>query len=355
MLSVLVENFEKNFIDKNDNKTIARYLDEELLSLSNAEHLQKMVIGKPTFAWDFDSLYSGFIDLTEPFMKAPAQISHLYLHTLRELDCYKIEYIRAIVLLEYFYYSVLIDDYFNFHPEFTKHDPNFTHASRLTQLKYAGKYLSNYPRYLLIQNVFKADDETLCALHKWLSDLFIAWGIGSGVFIKWSHSCFKKMTSLDHYFQNSINILTIYILSPIILAAILAKTSPDIIMSLKKAFSYLTLFTKIRVEKRILTGQLDPRVDPNFESSLIPILFQGFGFLKKDLQIDQKMFSNVRFPDVRTLTKEIYENVMKNCDPKTIDDLEKLEKRYFLLFLTEIERADLCRKITGTFRTSFNM
>jgi len=353
MLNILIENFDENFLRNDDKEIIEKCLSDELKLLTDIRHLETNVIGKADFQWDYNAIHEGFTQLVRPFMRNNSWTSALFLHALRDLDNYKPEYIKAIVLLEYSYYGTLINDFYNFHQEFTKVNQDLNQSSKLTQLKYAGQYLNAYPRYLLIENKLEVDKETLFNLHKWVSNIYIILGVSRGLFVKWSHSCFNNLR-IETYFQNVINYLSNYILYPMILAAILSKVPVDKIHSLKKAFSYLTLFAKLRCEKRVFTNEFHADVDTYEENSLIPITFQGVVFIKKKLKIDPNLFSGSRYPYIRKLSNEISQLASKEIDSEMVREIENLERKYFDLFLSELNKIGLFKNFSINLRQCFN-
>jgi hypothetical protein len=354
MLNILIEDFEKNFFRDDDKAVIDRCLYDEFKCLSDFEHLENNVINKADFQWDYNAIGEGFIELVTPFMKKQSYIANLFLHALRDLDNYRPEYIKAIIILEYTHYASLINDFYNFHEEFTKVNQDPRKCSKLTQLRYAAQYLNNYPRYLLIKNKFGVDDETIFNLHRWILNNHIILGISRGLFVKWSHSYFNNLT-VDNYFQNSINGLCIDILYPVIMASIFSKVPSDKMHSLKKAFSYLTLVTKLRCEKRVYLNSFDGEVEEQREGALLPIRFQGFAFITKGLKVDPSRFSEVRFPNIRDLHEEISQPISKENDPKLVQEIEDLEKKYFDLFLSEIEKVNMLNNTAALFEKCFKI
>lgn len=352
MLTIFIENFEKNFFIDTDNKIINACLHNEFKALSDPNHLEKNVIGKPRFEWDFNAIEEGFIQIVSPFMKYQSGIPNLFFHALRDLDAFKQSYIRAIIILEYTHYACLINDYYNFHEEFIKWVQDPRKCSKLTQLRYAAQYLNNYPRYLLIENVFDADTETIFYLHKWILNNYVAWGISRGVFIKWSHSLFNALT-IPNYFQNSINTLCIEILYPVIMAAILSKVPNNTMHTVKKAFSYLALVTKLRCEKRAYCNTCYPEIDTYRESSLLPVTFQGFALIKSELKVDPSKYADVRFPYIKNLHNTITTQLSKEFNPKIVSEIESLEDRYFYLFYTELKKAGVFNNIAALFEKTF--
>ena len=354
MLNILIENFEENFLRDDDKEVINKCLNNEFKALKDTEYLEEEVIGKAEFQWDFDAVGKGFIELVAPFMREQSAIPNLFLHALRDLDSYKPEYVKAIVILEYTYGASLIIDFYNFHEEFTKIDQNPKEHAKLTQLRYAAQYLNNYPRYLLVKNKFGVDKETIFNLHKWLLNIRVTLGISRGTFVKWSQSCFNSMT-LDNYFQNSISTLCLYILYPVVMASIFSKVPKDTMRSVKKAFSYLTLVSKLRYEKRVYLNSFNPELDEGRMSSLLPVAFQGFAFITQGLKIESGKFSDLKFPGIKRLNNEVTQLLSEKNDPHLVQDIEKLEKMYFDLFLSELGKVNMFSNTAALFERCFSI
>lgn len=334
MLNILVENFEDNLVRSDDRSIVDECLAVERSALMDVEHLESEVIGKADLQWDYDALGAGFSELIEPFMEEQSGIPFLFLRALRELDSYRPEYFRAMVLLEYFYYGTLINDFYNLHDHFAEADLDLRECARLTQLRYAATYLGNYPRYLLVGNKLGVDAEVLFELHRWVSGTYVTLGISRGVFVKWSRSCFANL-NLEHYFQNAINFLCVYLLYPVVFAAILSKMPKDQIRSLKRALSHLTLFVKFRCEKRAILGELDGRVDPYHESSLMQATFPGVALVQEGLAVEAAPSTGLRYPRIKALCGELLGLARREACPRVVAGIEKLEQEHFGLFLAE--------------------
>ncbi len=352
MLTIVLERFENFFITDEGRHAIDDCLFDEFNLLTDSAHLEKNVIGQPDFAWDYTALDEGFLQLVTPFMQRQSGIPHLFLHVLHELDAYRPEYLKAAVILEYTHYASLINDYYNFHDEFIQHDQNARKSQKLTQLRYAAQYLNNYPRYLLLQNSFNVDTQTIFSLHRWIINTFTVLGISRGLFIKWSHACFSSV-QLEHYLQNAINSLCVEIIYPVIMACIFAKIPQDTLVQLKKAFGYLSLALKLRCETKAYLGAYGGSIDTYHESALLPLTFQGVGFIQNNLSIDAGGFSHTRFPDIRGLHHQVCLAVAEAGGSRFMDELKTMENTYIELFLAELGRAQILSVTAALFKKCF--
>jgi len=328
MLNLLLEGFDEQFCLAEDAQRIRSRLQDEKTRLMDPGHLQREVIGDPRWAWDFESLDEGFLQLVGPFMEREAGISHLYLQGLREFGDFRPEHEHVIILLEYLHYSSLIEDYYNFNETFAKPELDPRRCSRLTQVKFAGQYMAVYPYHLIIRNTLKADERTLIRVHRWLKNTCIRWGSSRGVLLKWLGTRFSGVQR-DHYFQNSINAVCTYFLFPIITGAIMAGQTEDTVRQLKEAVSWLTLSVKLRCERRAILGQLDPALGPHHEKALLPITLPGTLFLQKGLSFQDSGDCQATMAAVH---EEMLAQVQSGLAQTDLAELEEQERRFFTEF-----------------------
>ncbi|MCK5312990.1 MAG: hypothetical protein KAJ62_12815 [Desulfobacteraceae bacterium] len=354
MLSILIENFDENFIVSNnkDNQMVDNCLKNELEKLSDIEHLETNVIGVPSLQWDYRVLDNGFLNLMKPYMQSESYMPHFFLQLFKDFGCSPDKYIKAFILLEYSYYSLGVVDSFNFHKEFTKTEEDLLKCAELTQVRYAGQYLANYPRYILINNVFKVDENTSVELHKLLANIQIATGMGRGVFLKWSNNYFDNLL-IDNYLQNSINILNNYFLFPVLLSALLIGIPEEKILSLRHAFSALTLFSKLRLEKNICKTGVIPEVDQAYNDSLLLLTFPGVALINEKLKLKREQGQGRKFPWIPGMHEDILQMMTQKSLGDTIAEIEILENRYFDIFLTEINKTGLFATTIELLRQSY--
>ncbi len=328
MLNLLIEGFDEQVCLAEDAQRIRSRLHDEKARLMDPGHLQREVIGEPRWAWDFESLEEGFLQLVGPFMEREAGTSHLYLQALREFGDFRPEHEHVIILLEYSHYASLIEDYYNFNETFAEPELDPRRCSRLTQVKFAGQYLTLYPRHLIIRNTLKADELTLIRTHRWLKNTYITWGISRGVLLKWLGARFRDVQR-DHYFQNSINALCTYFLSPIIMGAIMAGQAEETVRQLKEAVSWLTLSVKLRCERRAILGQLAPALGPYHQKALLPITLPGTLFLQKGLALQG---CGDRPATMAAVHEEMLAQVQGALTQTDLAELEEQEHRFFTEF-----------------------
>jgi len=337
VLDLLIQGFREQFCLDEDGRRIRDRLREEHARLLDADYLQSEVIGQSRWAWDFESLSEGFSELVGPFMDRDSGISHIYLQALREFGDFRPEHENIIVILEYAYFASLIEDYYSFHDAFCEPDPAPRRCSRLTQVKFAGQYLGLYPRHLLIRNALKVDENTLIRTHRWIKNIYITWGISRGVLLKWIGARMNRV-SQEQYFQNSINALCTYFLSPIIMGAIIAGWDEGRVQQLKEAVSWLTLSIKLRCERRAILGQLVPDLDEYHRKALLPITLPGTSFLQRDLGWPEAGNGLVT---LAALHQQMLAKVRSGWMPADLAWLEDQEHRFFGLF------TDRMRQIGG--------
>ena len=352
MLNRLIENFEPVFLHEQDRSAVEICLAEEGVALMNPKHLVSQVIDPGEFDWDFASLDEGFMRLVGPFMTEPSWTSVLFLQSLREFGRDPGPYLKAIIFLEYAYYSSLINDFYNFHEVFTAAEPDRRIAARLTQLRYAGQYLSKYPAYLLINNTFGIDEDIQSAIHQWLANVYVALGIGRGTMMKWTHRLYDGVT-LEAYRQNSINGLCLYLLFPVVLAAIFAGVREETRQDLKKALNHLTLCMKLRMEKRLYDGQVDLDVSRELSGSWIPIVTEGTAFLTQELCLDPAELAGSRFPDVRAVNMAISQAVRQQRDAAASSRIEQMAREHFDRFREIVSGLGLLADMSRRFERCF--
>jgi len=332
MLDLLVDGFNERICLAEDSKRIRSRLQEEKSRLMDPGYLQGEVIGEPRWAWDFESLDAGFMDLVGPFMAREAGTSHLYLQALREFGGGRPEHENVIVLLEYSHYASMIEDYYNLNETFAESTLDPRRCSLLTQVKFAGQYMLLYPRHLLIRNALKADERTLIRVHRWLKNTYITRGISGGIMLKWLDARFNGVQE-DHYLQNSINGLCTYFISPIVMAAIMAGTSEETVGQLKEALSWFTLSVKLRCERRTLMGQLGLDLGPYHEKALLSATLPGTLFLQKGLRLGQDVAATMT-----AVHGEMMKQVQEGLTEMDLSRLAEQERGYFTRFMDQMKQ-----------------
>ncbi len=354
MLNVLVENFEQNFLNAADNEVVERCLKKEREALSDIAHLEAEVIGEAPFEWDYNVLQEGFMDLAAPFMQEKSGAALLFLRALREFGVEKPDYLKGLLILEYSYFSILINDYYAYHELFTEADPDIAECGKLTQLRYVSQYITQYPRYLLVRNKLNVGQEVLFKLNRLVSNMAVTANMARGRFLHWSRACFAGV-ALPDYLQNSIDICCIYLLFPVLFAANLANVPDETMHALKKALSYLTLFAKLRCERRALAEPLETAIAPYARSTLLPMLLPGFLLLRNGLGVNPGLFTDRKYPDMRRLAEEITCRVRPLLTKQLSSQIKQEEEEYFERFLTGMDAAGVCEGLTSTFRACYNL
>lgn len=335
MLNCLIEGFDDQVSFAEDAQTIQSRLRVEQSRLMDPAHLQNEVIGAPRWAWDFESIEVGFHQLVAPFMAREAGSTHLYLQALREFGGGQPEDDHLIILLEYLHYATLIEDYYNFNETFAEPELDPRRCSLLTQVKFAGQYLSLYPRYLIIRNAVKADERHLIQIHRWLKGTCITWGGSRGVLLRWLDSRFSGVQR-DHYLQNAIDSQCNYFLSPIVFAAIVTGQGDDAIRQLKEAVSWLTLSIKLRCERRCVQDEVDQDLGSHHEKALLPSTLPGYLFIKKGLNLRERGDGPAT---MRTVHDEMLAEVKSSLTETDLAELQEQERLSFAEFSSRMRQA----------------
>ncbi len=310
MLALLLGPSYDHLHQTGDKAIIAETLDKEMLLLNDIGYLEKNVIGSPgEFEWEPNVLQEGFLRIVSPFMVDRAQISGLFFYAMRQLGLDPLEYRRAVIMIEYSYYSAIINDYHTFHDEFSNIGEDFTIAQRLTQIQYTGQFLAHYPRHFLINNIFGLSHGVICEIHRWITNIYICLGMGRGVFVKWSQRLFRGIAP-QHYFQNCIDIACIYILFPVILASLFAGVRDKQLRLLKEALAWFTLWARLRLEEQVYLGAIRVASDCNaIASSTIPFQFQGLAFIRSKIDLSSADLTPARYPRAGELVQLVAKHV----------------------------------------------
>lgn len=236
-----------------DATAMDRAIEEERERIVDPGHLVAEVVGDTEFAWDFRCLDAGFIDLIEPYWRVPSGVRHLLASTLEALDEDPQALREAVCLVEFVHMGVMINDEYCCHSELSRQHPDRRLVHALTQLRYAGQFLTVYPRYLLARNRFALDDEIQIRLHKLLSDMVVMQSMGRGVFLKWMYRGFGDIEPA-WLLQHSANMLANYVNLPVLLGAVLAGQSRDTLDALKPALNHLAVALKLDMERNAAHG-----------------------------------------------------------------------------------------------------
>ena len=356
MLNLIIEDFDTVFEKSGTpfRERVVACLDAELKLLADVDHLEANVIGKPLYQWDYRAIDEGLLDLMKPFMVSASDIPVFFMHLLDDLGCDPGLYEKASILLEYTYYATGVIDLFNFHDVFTRKETDLLKYSELTQLRYAVQYLMQYPRYLIMNDEFNLDDRTNIALHRLYANVSVAMGTGRGVFLKWSNEYYSNLAEA-HYFQNAVDNLNNYLVCPAVLAGCFANVSYEVLSRFKKGFAALTLFAKLRQEKNICKTKKIPVVDDPYTDTSILLTFPGMALLTEPLEIDQHQFSHLKFPFVPRMHQDLLEMMVDRSMDQTIERIENMERKYFKIFLDEIEQTGLLETTVGCLRQCYGM
>jgi hypothetical protein len=240
--------------------------------MNDPEYLQSDVIGTGEFDWDFRCLDEGFLALVGPYLEQHSGVSPLFLSVLRELGADTDQYRDACLFIEFGHFATLINDYYMFHPDLTAEGIAPRRVSLLTQLRYAGQYLSMYPRYLLVSNRFDLSDRQQIDLHEALAGSVVVQGASRGVIHKRSGAD-AKTQSREWYLQYCINTIHSYVVFPVVLAAILAGLDRNATGTLRVALGHLALAMKLAIERNSVAhdGPLNERSNPRSTADILSL------------------------------------------------------------------------------------
>ncbi len=356
MLQHLIENFTREFIEsfRDDEQAVLDCLAKEKQKLSDIEHLERNVIGKALLEWDYRAIDDGFLNLMDRFMKSQSYTPLLFISVLRELGCDPARYIKASMLLEYSYYAICVIDYFDFHKVFTEKERNLLKYAELTQDRYAAQYLIQYPRYMVINNTFELGARQNIELHKHYAAVGVTTGTGRGVFLKWANSYFKGIKK-EKYYQNCVHLLNNFFLFPVTLAAIFAKVSDEDRQRLENGFSALTVFAKLRLEKRVYLGEKVETEDDACSDLMQLLTFPGMALVTGELEIDPSVCENGRYPWVTGMNAELMEQVATKRPEKALKEIEKAETELFGTFMREVGKTGLLGETVERLRKCYSM
>jgi len=221
--------------------------------LTDSDYLVTHVIGKAEFDWDFRCLGEGFMDLASPYVAQSSGVAALFDSSLDALDAYSGNNPAAVLFVEFGHYATLINDFYTFHPLFLQDEVPPRDASQLTQLRYAGQFLNNYPRYLLVQDRFGLSDERQIQLHETLAGITVSMGMARGTLLNWLTAGIGEV-SIDKYLQNAVCSIENYVAVPVLTALILADADSATVRQARRALQFLCLAMKLQIERDALVS-----------------------------------------------------------------------------------------------------
>lgn len=351
MLQLLLDGFEAEFLDPNAKRTVLNVLDGEQRNLRDSRFLRDRVLGTAEFDWDFDALEAGFYSLVSPFMQRPSWTSVLFLCALSELYGDAHRFHQAAILLEFPYYASLINDHFNFNPIFAgSAKPGIEEVEPLTQLRYAGQYLSKYPAYLLIRNEFGLSDACLLRLHQWFAHAYVTLGISRGVLLKWHARGFRGL-DVETVLQNAVHALSNYLILPVVLAALFADLDAQRIPALKRALAHLTLAAKLRFEARLYRGGVPP-VPQALAAGFVPLILPSHG-LAAALAAQTPVRRTTGAPGIAETARSLVDVLTRKTPCGLLADTRKVEQRHVRAFRRHMQDADVLPAMTARFERCF--
>ena len=292
MISELLSPY-RNWCQNQSNTTeLQQIIELEISRLGDTDYLQRKVIGKGEFDWDFRCLNEGFLKLVKPYLAQSSGVLALFLSVLQELGADTDRNREACLFIEFGHFATLINDHYIFHPDLTDDLIAPRRVSLLTQLRYAGQYLSMYPRYLLVSDRFTLSDRQQIDLHEALAGSVVVQGASRGVILKWSESKATPPSS-EQYLQNCINTIHSYVAFPVILAAITAGLERNAAGILRVALGHLALAMKLAIERNSLYqhGSVTERSSPRSTVDLLS--FPGLHALSKNKGAETELYDDI--------------------------------------------------------------
>jgi hypothetical protein len=293
--------FHRSYVERADVSSVATGLEAERKRLADPAHLEENVLGTTEFEWDFEPIFPGFLDVVAPFIAEPCGAGALFLALLRELGGDRAGPRRAIALLEYAHQATRISDHFSYHDEFAELRPDQAIAERLVQLRYGAQWLNNYPRYLITTNALDVAPAARIAVHRWGHQSFTATGMSRALFLRLAQRGLHGLQR-SAWLASAPHALCELVVSPAVMAAILAGRDDADVIALKEAFSHLAVAVKADLEAGALAGS--PQAFLAMPAVEVSLRFPGFALaVAPDVlsRVDVGAVSGSRFTKVRSI------------------------------------------------------
>ncbi len=335
MIAELLIHYRHWCLSQDSTATLADIVLREQALLDQPDYLVSDVIGRGEFDWDFRCLNDGFLQLVLPYMEQSSGSAPLFLSVLSDLKASSPTNEQAILLVEFGHFAALINDYYSFHEDLVADDVSPGRVSLLTQLRYAGQYLSNYPRYLLVRNRFQLGDRQQIDLHQALAGVVVTYGISRGVTLKWIERKYESV-SREQYLQNGINAVHSYVILPVVLAMVLAGVDKKTINEVRGALGYLALAMKLAMERATLTGDGISKLSAAARTTATALSFPGLPF------VDQRRPFDVA-PSMDDLFNAAQESLLPNAD-EVINNYNKEIRVFLTLFEQQLTHGSILKR-----------
>ncbi len=321
-----------------DRRFVAERIALERARLVDPEHLVRCALRESEFDWDFEPIGPGFLDLATPFLAEPSGAAALFHACLREYGIEESGARHAAVIVEFVHFATRMSDHFNYHDAFAETTPVPAIAERLVQVRYAAQWLNNYPRWLIVSNAFETSPAARIAIHGWGHQSFTTTGISRACFVSYAHRRFRGVTTAN-WLALAQGLLCELVISPAVMATMLAERSPAELAAVKRAFSHLAVALKARLERRSL-ARPSVAADPPELDYLVPMRFPGVAVTRARPEIDPALVSGSRFPFIRkTCAALAGADVVRAGSDETAAELRRLEKEHAGRFLDELRSA----------------
>jgi hypothetical protein len=325
-----------SYVTAADRAFVAARIGEERARLCDPAHLVARVIGQTEFEWDFEPIGPGFLDIAEPFLTTPSGAGAVFHAMLREFGIERSGARHAAVILEFVHYSTRMNDHFNYHDAFAETTPDPPTAERLVQLRYGAQWLNNYPRWLIVQNELAASPSQRVAIHAWGHHSFTSTGIARAAFVRYAQRGFAEVTT-GNWLTLAPGLLCEQLISPGVMACVLAGCDESTIAAVKRAFSNLAVAMKARCERRTLEHGFELPSEPEHEVAL-PMAFPGVAVTSVRPRIERSDVAGTRFPRVRAMVAALANAPGVRTDA-TIAGARALEVEHAARFRAELADA----------------
>lgn len=350
LLSDPLLHVDSTYVTAEDRDFVATRLALEHTRLADPRHLVNRVIGPTEFEWDFEPIGPGFLDLAAPFLAEPSGAGALYCALLSEYGIRDAAQRNAVVILEYSHFATRINDYFNYHDAFAEAAPEPSIAERLVQLRYGAQWLNNYPRWLVVTNELGVSRGALIGIHRWGHQSFTSTGISRACFVDFAHRRFAGVTR-ENWLALAPGLLCELVISPAVMATVLAERNAAELAVVKRAFSHLAVALKARLERcSLLAGFGIPTEDA--ATVALPWSFPGVAVTDRAPEIDPAAVSGTRFPRVGA-TVSALANASGVASRESIAAARAIELEHAAAFRSTLERANVLPRAAVELSRSF--
>lgn len=329
---------DSTYVRPSHREFVAERLALELTRLADPRHLVEHVLRPTEFDWDFEPIGPGFLDLATPFMARPSGSAALFHAMLEEYGIESTGARHAVVLLEYVHFATRMSDHFDYHDAFAEATPDAATAERLVQLRYAAQWLNNYPRWLITSNQLEATPAARIHMHRWGHQSFTSTGVARSCFVSFAHRGFRGVTR-DNWLAIAPGLLCELVISPAVMATVLANRGEAELAVVKRAFSHLAVALKARLERRNSIDGFSAPEAPESDAAL-PWNFPGVAVIAAAPNLELSALSGSRFPRIAA-TVTALANAPGVATQASIEHARALELEHASIFASTLQSAGI--------------